>query len=386
MPLGLDKKGFINFSLITLANFFFFSNFSTFFLLPLYIKELGGTEADIGFIMGSFGITSLGAIPFVTYLIDKYGRKFFMFAGAVIMLLSSLLFLTVNELSPLLYVYRLCQGVGFALFFTSATTSAADIVPMGKRAQGLGIFGAFTILAYSVGPTLGEFALNNFGFDYFFLLASSFSIVAAVLILFSKVTDFQKSAERFGLGFFRLVVSKRYSLILLTNLLLAGGLGSVLNFISAFLKEKEIGAYHFFIVYALTVTCVRIFGGRTSDIFGRKKVASPSLIIFAISIACIVFINSGLIAVVVSFLFSFSYGMLYPVLTALVIDKAGPDERGKAMGAYNACFSLGINFLAFPFGIIANNFGFNAMYLTSAFLVLISFFIFTLYYREEKIR
>jgi len=74
--------------------------------------------------------------------------------------------------------------------------------------------------------------------------------------------------------------------------------------------------------------------------------------------------------------------MLYPVLTALVIDRAGPNERGKAMGAYNACFSLGINFLAFPFGIIANNYGFNAMYLTSAFLVLISFFIFTIYYRD----
>ena len=106
MPLGLDKKGFINFSLITAANFFFFSNFSTFFLLPLYIKELGGTEADIGFIMGSFGITSLGSIPFVTFLIDRYGRKLFMFAGAVIMLLSSLLFITIDELSALLYVFR----------------------------------------------------------------------------------------------------------------------------------------------------------------------------------------------------------------------------------------------------------------------------------------
>ncbi len=196
------------------------------------------------------------------------------------------------------------------------------------------------------------------------------------------MTSFERSAERFGLGFFRLVVSKRYSLILFTNLLLAGGLGSVLNFISAFLKEKDLAAYNFFIVYALTVTFVRIFGGRTSDIFGRKKVAAPSLIIFSLSIACIVFINSWLLAIAVSFLFSFSYGMLYPVLTALVIDKAGPDERGKAMGAYNACFSLGINFLAFPFGIIAKLYGFDTMYLTSAFVVFISFFVFSLYYKD----
>ena len=382
MPLDLDKKGFINFTLIIVANFFFFSNFSSFFLLPLYIKQLGGTEADIGFIMGSFGITSLGAIPFVTYLIDRYGRKPFMLFGALLMLVSSLLFLALSDLSKLIYLFRMLQGIGFAFFFTSAATSAADIVPISRRAQGLGIFGAFTILSYAIGPTLGEFILNRFGFEHFFIIASSFSIIAVILILFSSITQFEKSVERFGLGFFRLVVSKRYSLILLTNLLLAGGLGSVLNFISAFLKEKDIGVYNFFVVYALTVTFVRVFGGRASDVFGRKKVAAPSLIIFSISIAAIVFINSGLMAIVISFLFSFSYGMLYPVLTALVIDKARPDERGKAMGAYNACFSLGINFLAFPFGIIAKNYDFNTMYLTSAFLVLISFLIFTLYYKD----
>lgn len=382
MPLGLDRRGLKNFALITAANFFFFINFSSFFLLPLYIQQLGGTEADIGFIMGSFGITSLGAIPIVTFLIDRYGRKFFMLIGALIMLISSLLFLSANELNKFLYLFRMLQGVGFALFFTSAATSAADIVPISRRAQGLGIFGAFTILSYSVGPTLGEFVLNNLGFEYFFIIASSFSIIAVILILFSSNTEFEKSEERFGLGFFRLVISKRYSLILFTNLLLAGGLGSVLNFISAFLKEKDLGVYNFFIVYALTVTVVRIFGGRASDVFGRKKVAAPSLIVFSISIASLVFINSGLLVILVSFLFSLSYGMLYPVLTALVIDKARPDERGKAMGAYNACFSLGINFLAFPFGIIANNYGFNTMYLTSAFLVLISFFVFTIYYKD----
>ena len=70
------------------------------------------------------------------------------------------------------------------------------------------------------------------------------------------------------------------------------------------------------------------------------------------------------------------------MLSALVIDKARADERGKAMGAFNACFSLGINFLAFPFGIIASIFGYNIMYLVSAIMVFISFIIFTIYYKD----
>jgi len=382
MPLGLDKQGLTNFLLITIANFFFFCNFSSFFLLPLYIKSLGGNEADIGFIMGSFGITSLGFIPVVTFLIDKYGRKQFMLFGAVLMFSASLLFLSINDLSNLFYVCRMLQGIGFSFFFTSAATSAVDIIPMDRRAQGLGIFGAFTILSYAIGPSLGEYAIVKLGFDKYFIIASCFSLIAIVLVFFSKKTEFLKSREGFGFGFFKLIVSKKYSLVLFTNLLLAGGLGSVLNFISAFLKDKELGVYNFFLIYALTVTLVRVFAGRSSDIFGRKKVASPSLLIFSISIASIVFINSGIMALAISFLFSFSYGMLYPVLSALVIDKARADERGKAMGAFNACFSLGINFLAFPFGIIASIFGYNIMYLVSAIMVFISFIIFTIYYKD----
>src|SRR3990167_4346332 len=75
MIKGFTKPEFRNFALATASNFFFYCNFSSFFLLPLYIKSLGGDDAHIGYIMGSFGITSLGAIPFVTFLVDKYGRR-----------------------------------------------------------------------------------------------------------------------------------------------------------------------------------------------------------------------------------------------------------------------------------------------------------------------
>ena len=116
MISGLDKTESKNFYLITIANFFLFCNFSSFFLLPLFIKELGGNEANIGFIMGSFGVTSLGSIPIVAFLIDKYGRRSFMLFGAIVMFLSSLSYLYVRELSPIFYILRMLQGVGFAFF------------------------------------------------------------------------------------------------------------------------------------------------------------------------------------------------------------------------------------------------------------------------------
>ncbi|KRT66060.1 MAG: transport protein, belonging to the Major Facilitator Superfamily, of which is a member [Candidatus Dadabacteria bacterium CSP1-2] len=379
MLSGLDKTQSKNFSLITIANFFLFCNFSSFFLLPLFIKKLGGNEANIGFIMGSFGVTSLGSIPLVAFLIDKYGRRWFMLIGAIVMFSSSLSYLFVRELSLIFYILRMLQGIGFAFFFTSAGTAVADFIPEMKRGQGLGIFGAFTIASYALGPTIGEGVIEKLGFSFFFIYTSSFSLIAILLVYPTKDAPFKRSVDPYGLDFFRLAFSRRYSVPLLSNLILAGGFGSVLNFISVYVRPKGLDVFYFFLIYAVTITSVRIIGGRVSDVFGRKRVASPSLFVFSLSIAAMIFINSVYKLVLISFLFSLSYGMLYPTLSALMMDKANPDERGKAMGAFNACFGIGTNFLAFVFGVIARDLGFTSMYLISAAFVFLGFLLFTLF-------
>jgi MFS family permease len=334
--------------------------------------------------MGSFGITSLGSIPLVAFLIDRYGRRSFMLLGASVMLMSSLGYLLITELSPIFYLLRLVQGIGFAFFFTSSGTAAADFVPQAKRGQGLGIFGAFTIASYALGPTVGEAVIEHLGFHEFFIYASLFSGIAMLLVYPTDDADFKPSKDRYGLDFFRLVFSKKFRVALLSNVILAGGFGSILQFIAAFLKPKGLDVFYFFLTYTVTVAAVRLLGGGISDVFGIKKITSPSLLFFSLSIAAMIFIDSVYKTILISFLFSISYGMLYPTLSALVIDKAGPDERGKAMGAFNACFSLGTNFLTFGWGVIAKSFGFDGMYLTSAVFVFIGFLVFTLFETQRN--
>lgn len=379
MISGLDKAQRRNFTLVVIATFFLFCNFSSFFLLPLFIKKLGGDEANVGFIMGSFGITSLGSIPFVAFLIDKYGRRRFMLLGSLIMCFSSLSYIVITRLSPLFFLLRLFQGIGFAFFFTSAGTAASDFIPEERRGQGLGIFGAFTIASYALGPAVGEAVIENLGFQSFFIYSSSFSLIAIVLVYLTEDAHFKRSVDPYGLDFFRLAFSRRYAVPLVSNFILAGGFGSVLNFISAYLKTKGLNVFYFFLTYTVTVTSMRVLGGRISDVFGRKKITSPSLLFFSLSLAAMGLINSVYRLVLISFLFSISYGMLYPTLSALVIDRANPDERGKAMGAFNACFSMGTNFLAFGFGVIARDMGFGGMYFISATFVFIGFLVFTLF-------
>jgi MFS family permease len=150
------------------------------------------------------------------------------------------------------------------------------------------------------------------------------------------------------------------------------------------LRSKGLAAFYFFLTYTIAVTAVRIFGGRISDKLGRKVIASPCLLAVSISLAAMYFVESPLSAVLISLFFSIGYGFLYPTLSALVIDKAGSDERGKAMGAFNASYSLGINFLAFPLGLIARDFGYEIMYFVTGCMVFLGFILFTFFEPDSE--
>ncbi|MDZ5000447.1 MFS transporter, partial [Clostridium perfringens] len=55
--------------------------FSGFYLLmptlPMFIKELGGSESQVGFIIGVFTISAVIIRPLIGGLMDKYGRRVF---------------------------------------------------------------------------------------------------------------------------------------------------------------------------------------------------------------------------------------------------------------------------------------------------------------------
>lgn len=369
-----------DFSLVTLGNFFFFCSFSSFFLLPLFVIHTGGDEARIGYVMGTFGVTSIGAIPFAAYLIDHYGRRRFMLAGSFLMFVVSLLYVPVSDTGTVIFILRLLQGVAFSFFFTSAATAVSDYVPRETRAYGLGLFGAFTIASYSVGPSVGELVVNSFGYETFFLYTAVFSLLAFVFCFFAREGNFTASRRSLFRGFSDVVLSPKFRVLLLTNLLIAVALGSMLNFFSAFLKENGISVRSFFLTYSVTVILIRVLGGKLPDMVERRKIALPSMLVIAVSLLATFSVNSAMSAVVVSFLFSLGYGILYPTVSAMIIDRASDDQRGTAMGAFNMSFSVGINLFAFMLGVVARDHGFPKMYSVTGILMLAGCVIFACRY------
>lgn len=273
------------FILITLSGFVFFFNFHSFLMLPLYIKELGGTESSIGFIMGAAGFSTIFTTPSVGVLVDKLGKKWFLAVGGLIMAATTLPFAYIHSLNFLFPLLRILHGAAFSLCFTAAGTLTADAAPPNKRSQALGLFGVFTIINYALAPFVGKRVVENFGFNVFFEFVFLFGLLSFLIALFIKepVKPPVKIGETSSI--FKTLSRKGVFIAAVALLISGSGFITALTFLPVFAKSIKVDSFDlFFITYTAAALVVRVFGGWIPDKIGKKRAAAPAFLFFSLSL------------------------------------------------------------------------------------------------------
>src|SRR5438477_13091970 len=102
------------FARVTAANFCFFLTFASFFLLPLHVRALGGSERTIGLVMGTSGVAGLAAVLVIAAVLDRVGCRRFLLAGIATMGAASAAFLFVHAIGPAMSLPGIVQGVAVA--------------------------------------------------------------------------------------------------------------------------------------------------------------------------------------------------------------------------------------------------------------------------------
>jgi len=63
------------------------------------------------------------------------------------------------------------------------------------------------------------------------------------------------------------------------------------------------------------------------------------------------------------------HGLLFPALSALVLDRVGEGSCAMAMAMFTAAFDMGLVTGAAAFGFVAERFGYEVMFVTAAAVV-----------------
>jgi MFS family permease len=356
-----------DFYLVTAANFVFFLNFASFFLLPVHLHELGASAQTIGYVMGTAGFAGIVVLPFLGVLLDRVDRRHFVIAGGVTMSAASFAYLLVPGASPALYLLRVVQGVAFTSAFVTASTLAAELAPLAIRGRALGLFGISTLLTHAIAPALGEVIARRFGFSALFAFAGTLGLGSVALSLAVRAPRQSSRVAAAPTGQRSIRREPILWLSAATMTACGMGFGTVITFVPTFVQVAGIGRVApFFLSYSLAAIAVRFAFGGISDRVGRRPVLFPAMAVLAIAIAALGSVGTTPALIAVGLCFGAGQGMVYPTANALMVDLSHAGNLGRVQTLFSGSFSIGVAISAFVFGGIIERFGYPTAFETAA--------------------
>ena len=150
--------------------------------LPAVAREFSMSAVSLGWVATAYILTAaMFLVPFGK-LADILGRKRVFAWGVGVYTLgcvcSALAFSAVS-----LILFRVIQGIGGAMIFGTSVAILTSVFPPGERGKALGINTAAVYLGLSLGPILGGFLTQQFGWRSIFLATIPLGVAVLILIL-----------------------------------------------------------------------------------------------------------------------------------------------------------------------------------------------------------
>ena len=342
----------------------------------------GGSKADIGIIMGATVLSSVLCRPWISEMIDRFGRKRCYAAGCIIngvLALSYLLFH--GALSgfyiPLLLV-RLIHGVGLAICFTAGFTFVADIVPEQRLNEGIGMYGVTALVGMGVGPVIGELVVREAGFDLFFLTAAAMSFLGYCLQLpLRESFDYHLSGSE--TSFFTVLGRKKMLLVTVLALLFGLGMAAFSNFVSPFAREKHIAFISlYYVAYSSAAVLTRFFGGRLADRVGEERIIPYAFLITGTGFLALMALGGNYILMLSGFMSGCGHGLLFPSMNAFALRHEPKGIRGKINGIFTGGIDAGVFSGSIILGYVGEWGGFRTLFLLVGVSLFAGFVIYRL--------
>jgi MFS family permease len=356
-----------NFLLLSLANLSLFMSLLLLLpTLPLYLFKIGGTQRDVGYVMGAYTLGAMFMRSIAGWLLDRYGRKQIMLLGLAMMLAVTVLYRLAHDVSSITII-RAFHGLTFGLVGTAIATAAAEGLPTSRLGEGIGYFGLTTTLSLALAPMIGLWLVGTFGYPVLFTAVS----VMTMLTLFCSVpvssVHVRVRAPDSSVGrTLANLLEKTALLPSAVTFFLSFVNGAVMYFIAVYASDlgvRSIGL--FFAASSLIMVISRPIGGRWADHGGTSMVILIGLLFLVTGTAAIGFSHTIVGFLVAGVFNGFGFGFCAPTLQALAVRRAPTNRWGAATGTYYAAFDMGYGLGAIVWGFVAEAIGYQAMYFTT---------------------
>src|SRR6476619_6649019 len=139
---------------------------------------IGAGIDDGGWISTSYLIAEIVVIPLSGWLAQVFSVRIYLLTNAVLFLALSVACAFAQDLSQMI-VLRALQGFAGGVLIPMAFTLIITLLPKAKQPVGLALFALSATFAPAIGPTIGGYLTENWGWQYIFYV----NLVPGVLML-----------------------------------------------------------------------------------------------------------------------------------------------------------------------------------------------------------
>jgi DHA2 family multidrug resistance protein len=155
--------------------------------LPHMMGALGATPDQITWVLTSYIVASAVTIPLSGFLAERFGRRRLMLASVAGFAFASMLCGQSQNLTQMV-LFRLLQGAFGASVIPLSQAIMVDTFDAESRGKAMAIWGIGILLGPIMGPTVGGFITDHFGWRWVFYINVPIGLVNLALIVASMKT------------------------------------------------------------------------------------------------------------------------------------------------------------------------------------------------------
>ncbi len=353
--------------------------------LSSYAKSLGASLSLAGTIVGMTSMMAMFLRPISGAANDVLNRKYVMVGSILISSLSYAGYMIFPSIAGMI-VSRLLQGFSFAFMSVARISFATSFIPKDRMGEGVALTSFGVVLSQAVGPAIGLWLSDRFGYNICFLISNILCISGAVVL---SVLPYKHIRGEFHIK--KLKLNNLIAVEILPYAFLAGLFSISTQMANSFLaliaKERVIpGVAIFFTVYSIIALTIRPIAGRILDRFGLPVLLYPAFIFNSLTFLLIGAANSITVIVLAGICKALSQGVALASIQGASIKRLGRERAGVSSATIHIGQDLLNTMAPAAGGFLATGIGYGNTFYSFAAFVLIGIPLYIWLRRSEKKR
>lgn len=148
--------------------------------LPTIRASFGISLTEVSWVATGYLVAVVVILPLTPWLAAVVGRKN-LYLAAVVVFAGASFFCGLSRSLGMLLFFRAIQGVSAGLMQPIAQAVLRESFPPAEQAMAMGIFGIAILLGPAVGPTLGGWLTDNYGWPWIFFINIPIGVVTFIM-------------------------------------------------------------------------------------------------------------------------------------------------------------------------------------------------------------